>query len=109
MNEDEGKLSVEAAIFLIIVGIIADVTKVGLDVVFGIGFILDPFLITPIAGFIFWLTLYHNNISMLGGKRWWVGWTNLVYSFLPGLDFLPDWTVYAVYLTFKYTRQRRWH
>jgi|ERR1700733_3327412 hypothetical protein len=109
MNEDEGRLPVAAGIFLIVVGIIADVSKVGLDALFGIGFILDPLLITPIAWFLFLITLNHNNIPMFTGKRGWVGWANLVYSFLPGLDFLPDWTVYAVYLTFKYTRQRRWH
>jgi hypothetical protein len=100
--KDEPKLPLIAGGFLIVVGIIADVAKVGLDALFGIGFILDPLIITPITGLIFWITLNHNNISMFSGKNSWSGWANLVYSFIPGLDFLPDWTVYAVYLTFKY-------
>jgi hypothetical protein len=98
----EEKLPLSAGIFLIIVGLLADGAKILLDALFGIGMILDPFLVTPITALIFGITLSHNGISMFSGKRSWAGWTNLIFSFIPILDFLPDWTVYAIYLTVKY-------
>lgn len=98
----EKKLPLSAGVFLIIVGLLADGIKVLLDFAFGIGIILDPFVVTPITALIFGITLDHNGISMLSGKRSWAGWTNLIFSFIPVWDMLPDWTIYAIYLTIKY-------
>jgi hypothetical protein len=101
MNREQ-KLSLGAGGFLIVVGLLADATKILLDILFGVGIILDPLLITPVTALIFGITLSHNGIPMFSGKRSWAGWTNLIVSLIPVLDFLPDWTVYAIYLTVKY-------
>ena len=45
---------------------------------------------------IFWITLSHNNIPMFSGDRGWIGWVNLVVAETPGVDALPDWTIYAL-------------
>ncbi len=94
----EKKLSSGSALFLIVIGIFADGAKLLLDLLFGIGIVLDPLLITPITTLIFWITLHHNNISMFGGKLAAASWTNEAVSLIPGIDALPDWTAYAIYL-----------
>jgi hypothetical protein len=99
MNQEK-RLPLAAGGFLIIVGAIADATKVALDFFFGIGFILDPVLITPVTWMIFMITFLHNDVPMMSGKRGWAGWTNLIVSAVPGVDILPDWTTYALYVTF---------
>lgn len=96
MNEKQ--LPVGAGVFLIIVGLVADGTKALLDFLFGIGFILDPCLISPVTWIIFWITLSHNGIPMMSGKRGTSGWINLAIAEVPGVDALPDWTFYAFYL-----------
>jgi hypothetical protein len=92
------KLPKTALFFLFIVAIIADGTKFLLDLLFGIGFILDPVFITPITTGIFWITLNHNGVPMFSGKNWAAGWINEIVSLTPGIDALPDWTAYTIYL-----------
>jgi len=95
MNE-EGRLPGSARTFLVVVGLLADGTKVGLEAAFGIGVILDPVLISPVTCMIFWVTLNHNGIAMFSGSRGWIGWTNLLIAETPVVDALPDWTMYAL-------------
>ena len=95
---DTGKLSGGAAAFLLFVAVLADGAKFLLDVLFGIGFILDPIFITPVTTMIFWITLNHNNISMFSGTNGAAGWVNEIVSLVPGVDALPDWTAYTIYL-----------
>jgi hypothetical protein len=97
MNKQK-KLPAVAAGFLLVVALIADGTKFALDFLFGIGIVLDPIFITPLTTLVFWITLNHNNISMFSGKNWASAWVNEVVSFTPGIDALPDWTVYTIYL-----------
>jgi hypothetical protein len=99
---DEKRLSSGARGILIVAGLFFDGLKIGLDAAFGLGIILDPLLITPIATVAFWLILDHNGISMFSGKHWVSGWVNMIFSFIPILDVFPDWTVYAIYLSIKY-------
>jgi hypothetical protein len=99
MNKEK-RLPLAAGGFLIAVGGIADAVKFALDMLFGIGVILDPLVISPITWMIFWITLQHNGISMFSGKRGIAGWVNIAIAECPGVDALPDWTVYAIYLTF---------
>lgn len=94
----ENRLPASAGGFLLVVALIADGSKIMLDALFGMGFILDPVLITPITTAIFWITLNHNGISMFSGRNWAAAWTNELVSLTPGVDALPDWTVYTVYL-----------
>ncbi|MDR3570722.1 MAG: hypothetical protein P4L81_00785 [Candidatus Pacebacteria bacterium] len=101
MNDTEPTLSLTSSILLIVIGLIADIAKAVLDFFF-VGFILDPFVITPITAIVFGMILDQNGISMFSGKRWVAGWVNLVFSLIPVLDWLPDWTAYAVYLAIKY-------
>jgi hypothetical protein len=91
----EKHLSTGTALFLLFVAIFADGMKFMLDLLFGIGLILDPFLITPITTFIFWITLNHNGIAMFSGKFGTASWVNEAVSLTPGLDALPDWTLYT--------------
>ncbi|HUO50383.1 MAG TPA: hypothetical protein VMU25_02360 [Candidatus Paceibacterota bacterium] len=100
--EEKKHLSFGSKLFLFSAGIFFDGLKIGLDAFFGVGLVLDPFFITPIAALIFGITLSHNDIPVFSGKRAWASWTNLIFSFIPVLDFLPDWTTYAVYLIFAY-------
>ncbi len=97
MNSQK-KLSGTAIGFLFFVAILADASKFALDLLFGVGFILDPFLITPLTTGVFWITLSHNGVSMFSGKNWVAAWTNEIISLTPGVDALPDWTVYTSYL-----------
>ena len=97
MNQGR-ELSALSSGFLIVVGLIADGFKIGLDAFFGIGMVLNPFLVTPITALVFGIVFSHNGMSMFSGKRAWAGWSNLIFSFVPVLDFLPDWTAYAIYL-----------
>ena len=97
----EGQLPLGAGGFLICVGILADGMKFFLDLLFGIGLILDPFLISPLTWLIFWITLRHYDIPMMSGKRGAAGWANLIIAEIPGIDAIPDWTIYAFYLTFS--------
>jgi hypothetical protein len=97
MNKEK-KLSGTSRVFLVMVGAIADLTKIALDLLFGIGFILDPLIISPITLVIFWITLAHNNVSMFSGHHAWMGWTNLVIAEIPGVDAFPDWTMYALFV-----------
>jgi hypothetical protein len=76
--------------------VLADAAKIGLDLLFGIGFILDPVFISPVTCMIFWITLNHNGIPMFSGKRAWMGWTNLIVAETPGVDATSDWTIYAI-------------
>ena len=99
MNGGQQDLSLAAGGLLIVIGGIADVTKLGLEAAFGIGIILDPVLISPVTALTFWVILQHNGIPMFSGKRSVSGWTNLVFAEAPVVDALPDWTVYAIYLT----------
>lgn len=92
----ERKLPGSARVFLVAVGVLADGTKVGLDLTLGIGVILDPLFISPVTCMIFWITLNHNGIPMFSGKRGWMGWTNLIVAETPAVDALPDWTIYAL-------------
>ena len=94
MNEQK-KLSKAARMFLIIVGLIADSLKIGLEFFFGIGLALDSFFISPIALVIFTITFMHNGVPMFSGKRGWMGWTNLVVGETPLVNALPNWTMYA--------------
>ena len=94
----EKKLSVTTEVFLFIVAALADGTKFMLDLLFGIGFILDPVFITPITTFVFWITLNHNGVPMFSGKNWAAGWINEIVSLTPGIDVLPDWLAYTTYL-----------
>lgn len=106
---EQGELSAASSGFLIVVGLIADGTKILLDAFFGIGIILDPFVISPITALIFGIVLWHNGMSMFSGKRSWAGWSNFIFSLIPVLDFLPDWTAYAIFLaiTSRQSRQSR--
>lgn len=93
------RLPMGAKLFLICAGIVFDIIKLGFDALFGIGIILDPLFITPIAGLVFWIVLRHNDVPMFTGERSWAGWSNIVFSLTPILDALPDWTAYAIYLS----------
>jgi hypothetical protein len=95
---NEPALSPLSAGFLIIVGLVADTAKILLDALFGVGIILDPFIVTPVTALVFGIVLTHNGMSMFSGRRAWAGWANLIFSFVPVLDFLPDWTAYAIFL-----------
>lgn len=95
----EGELPMSAGFLLIVVGAGADSAKFALEYLFGVGLVLDPFLISPTTALIFWLVMQHNNVPMFSGKRAAAGWTNLVVAEIPGIDALPDWTAYAIYLT----------
>lgn len=92
------KLSGTAEVFLLVLAVLADAAKFLLDLLFGIGFILDPLFITPITTLIFWITLNHNGVSMFSGKNAVAGWVNEIVSLTPGVDALPDWTAYTIYL-----------
>lgn len=94
----EKRLPTTAGVFLLFVAVIADAAKFLLDLLFGIGFILDPCFISPVTWMIFWITLNHNGIPMMSGKRGAAGWINLIVAEVPGLDALPDWTAYTIYL-----------
>lgn len=101
MNKE--RLSFGTKVALIFAGLFWDGLKVVLDFG-GVGLILDPFLITPLAAFTFAIILSESGIevSMFSGKNSWAGWVNLLFSLVPILDILPDWTVYAIYLVVKY-------
>ena len=45
MNSEKKRLPSTARGFLVVVGVLADGTKIGLDITLGIGVILDPVLI----------------------------------------------------------------
>lgn len=94
----EGKLSLTGGVILIVLGMFFDAMKFVLDLLFAIGFVLDPFFITPIATFVFWLILNHYGVPMFSGKNWTSAWINEAVSLTPGVDALPDWTTYAIYL-----------
>src|SRR5262249_45231806 len=94
----EGHLSGSTEVFLLTVAVSADGLKILLDAAFGIGVVLDPFVITPLTTLVFWITLHHNDISMFSGKNWQAAWVNELVSLIPGIDALPDWTCYTVYL-----------
>ncbi len=98
MKEGEGTLSVGGGIFLLFVGIIIDLLQFGCSLIL-IGFIVNPFILTPLAWFIFWLVLHHYDIPMLSGKRAFAGWLAVLAELIPEADgFVPGWTVYAIYL-----------
>ncbi len=99
MNGEKKRLPIGACFLLIFFGLLFDFLKTGLDLLF-VGFILDPIFVTPVAAFTFAIILSYNGVSMFSGKRWASGWINLIFSFIPVLDFLPDWTAYALYLSF---------
>jgi len=94
----QGRLSGGAEVFLITVAVGADGAKFLLDALFGIGLVLDPVFITPLTTLVFWITLNHNNISMFSGTYGAASWVNELVSLTPGIDALPDWTAYTVYL-----------
>src|SRR5665213_2878675 len=96
------ELSASAGILLILFGLMADGIKFALDWLFGIGLILDPVFITPIFTLIFWIILNHNGIRMFSGQGWKAAWVNELVSLTPGVDILPDWTSYAIYLNAKH-------
>ena len=77
----------------------AEKLKIILDAVF-IGVIVDPLFVTPMAAISFGLVLSHYNKPMFSGKRAAASWINIIVSIIPILDMLPDWTAYALYLTF---------
>ena len=99
MNKHE-PLPVGACILLIFLGVLFDGLKVILDAVF-IGVVADPFFVTPLAAISFAIILAHYDRPMFSGKRAAAGWINLFVSMVPILDMLPDWTAYALYLTFS--------
>lgn len=84
--------------FLLVVALSADGAKIGLDALFGIGIILDPLVITPATAMIFWVVFQHNGMPMFTGRFGTAGWINLGVSLTPGVDAVPDWTVYTAYL-----------
>lgn len=84
--------------FLFFVAFIADGAKILLDLLFGVGVILDPFFITPVAAGIFWFTLDQYDVPMLSGKNAGAGWVNLIVSLTPIVDMIPDWTLYTLLL-----------
>lgn len=96
--EESPRLSIGGGVLLIFIALLVDGAKVAADAFFGIGLVINPFVITPIAAIIFAIVLDHYGISMFSGKAAWAGWSNLVFSMVPVLDFLPDWTAYAVFL-----------
>ena len=98
MTSDE-PLPIGACLLLIFLGIIFDGLKIILDAVF-IGVIVDPLFVTPMAAISFGLVLSHYNKPMFSGKRAAASWINIIVSIIPILDMLPDWTAYALYLTF---------
>jgi len=83
--------------FLLVVGGIADFTKIALEFLFGIGLILDPILISPLTWIIFAITFAHSGVPMLSGKRGWAGWTTVIIGLTPVVDALPNWTIYAFF------------
>ncbi|HEV3245353.1 MAG TPA: hypothetical protein VG102_03270 [Candidatus Paceibacterota bacterium] len=87
-----------AIVFLFFIGAIADGTKILLDLLFGIGFILDPLFVSPITTVIYWITMNHNGVPMFSGQNWAAAWINEVVALTPGIDGLPDWTAYNIYL-----------
>jgi hypothetical protein len=93
------KLPLGSGAFLMMIGGLADGTKLVLTFLFGIGFILNPLIISPITWLIFWITLSHYDIPMMSGKGGTAGWINIFIAEVPGVDAVPDWTTYAIYLT----------
>ena len=85
--------------FLWIVALVADITKIALDFFFGIGFILDPVLISPVTWMIFMVTFMHNSVPMFSGERAWMGWSNIIVAETPVVDGIPDWSLYMLALT----------
>lgn len=95
---EPGHLSALSTVFLFIVALGADGTKLALEFLFGIGLILDPFVISPVTAMIFWVVFTHNDMPMFSGRFASAGWTNLFVSVTPGVDAVPDWTVYTCYI-----------
>jgi hypothetical protein len=100
MSGEVHELPLSAGILLIAVGAGADTTKFALEYFLGIGLVLDPLLISPVTALIFWVVHVHNDVPMFSGKRAAAAWINLAVAETPAVDALPDWTVYAAYLTF---------
>jgi hypothetical protein len=84
--------------FLFVVSLMADGAKIFLDLLFGIGIVLDPLVITPITTIIFWIVFMHNDMPMFSGRYGSAGWINLSVSLTPGIDAVPDWTIYTSYI-----------
>ena len=97
MNEEK-RLPSGAMGFLFVVALMADGIKIALDFLFGVGFILDPLLITPFTLAVYWIVYNHNGVPMFSGKRAAAGWINLVVSLCPVIDIIPDWTIYTIYM-----------
>ncbi|MCR4325715.1 MAG: hypothetical protein NUV59_02815 [Patescibacteria group bacterium] len=97
---DEPRLPLGAGIFLLIVGILVDGLQLLLNLIF-IGIIINP-LISGFTWLIFWMTLTHNDLPMMGGRRAASGWLVTIAELLPGADgFVPGWSVYALYIMFS--------
>ncbi|MDP2648763.1 MAG: hypothetical protein U1D26_02670 [Patescibacteria group bacterium] len=97
--DEEQSLPVAAGGFLIVVGVLVDGLQLVLAVLY-VGIVLNP-VISVITWGIFWMTLTHNDIPMMGGKRSFASWLTLISEIIPGVDGLvPGWTAYAIYLTF---------
>lgn len=101
MTGGDKRIPTGAFIFLLFIAVMADGTKALLDLLFGIGIIIDPLFISPITTGIFWITLNHNGVPMFSGKNAAAGWTNEIISLTPGIDIVPDWTTYTIILMAK--------
>lgn len=101
MEDEKEILPLSAGIFLMAVGGFFDLLQLGALLFFGLGLAINSLLITPIAGVIFWVVLWKNDVPMWSGKRAFAGWVTGGIELL-GIGFngfLPTWFLYALYLT----------
>ena len=104
--QPEPTLSTGALFFLFIIGGIADLLKIAFEAFFGIGLVLNPFLVTPLTALIYGIVFAHFGLPMFRGKFAKGSWFNLIVSLTPILDFLPDWTAYNIYLAITNSLKR---